>query len=93
MIIELALFAALLLFLGLGSWKIDRDVEHKVRRLKTHQEPRIKDQFYCDGKELFFHDAEMAITKKLASLVGSRIIRDGELRFSVVDNQAEEARS
>ena len=40
--IELALFAALLLFLGLGSWKIDRDVERKVRRLKIHQEPRIK---------------------------------------------------
>ena len=40
--IELALFAALLLFLGLGSWKINRDVERKVRRLKIHQEPRFK---------------------------------------------------
>ena len=29
MIIELALFAALLLFLGLGSWKINREVERK----------------------------------------------------------------
>lgn len=52
----------------------------------------LKGQFYCDGKELFFYDAEKAITKKLASLVGSRIIRDGEMRFSVVDNQAGEAR-
>ena len=42
--IELALFAVLLLFLGLGSWKIDRDVERKVRRLKIHQEPRIKER-------------------------------------------------
>ena len=41
--IELALFAALLLFLGLGSWKIDRDVERKVRRLKIHQKPRLKE--------------------------------------------------
>ena len=44
MIIDLALFAALLLFLGLGSWKINRDVERKVRRLKTHQEPRLKER-------------------------------------------------
>ena len=44
MIIELALFAALLLFLGLTGWKIDRDVERKVRHLKTHQEPRIKER-------------------------------------------------
>ena len=44
MVIELALFAALLLFLGLGSWKINRDVERKVRRLKVHQEPRIKER-------------------------------------------------
>lgn len=44
MVIELALFAALLLFLGLGSWKINRDVEGKVRRLKIHQEPRIKER-------------------------------------------------
>ena len=42
--IELALFAVLLLFLGLGSWKINRDVERKVRRLKIHQEHRIKER-------------------------------------------------
>ena len=45
MIIELALFAALLLFLGLGSWKIDRDVERKVRRIQKKckaKEPRFK---------------------------------------------------
>lgn len=44
MIIELALFAALLLFLGLGSWKVNRDVERKSRRYKIHQEPRIKER-------------------------------------------------
>ena len=42
--IELALFAVLLLFLGLGSWKINRDVERKARRYKIHQEPRIKER-------------------------------------------------
>ena len=41
--VEMIFLAALLLFLGLGSWKIDRDVERKVRHLKTHQEPRIKE--------------------------------------------------
>lgn len=40
--VEMILLAALLLFLGLGSWKINRDVERKVRRLKIHQEPRRK---------------------------------------------------
>lgn len=65
----------------------------RIAEMKEIVNVVLKGQFYCDGKELFFHDAEMAITKKLASLVGSRIIRDGELRFSVVDNQAEEARS
>lgn len=42
--VEMILLAALLLFLGLGSWKINRDVERKVRRLKVHQEPRIKER-------------------------------------------------
>ena len=47
MVIELALFAALLFFLGLGSWKINRDVERKVRRLQKQcqaREPRIKER-------------------------------------------------
>lgn len=52
----------------------------------------LKGAFYCDGKDLFYHDAEKGIIKKLAALVGSRFIRDGELRFSVVDNQADEVR-
>ena len=52
----------------------------------------LKGAFYCDGKDLFYHDAEKAVTKKLAALVGVRIIRVGEVRFSVVDNQAEEVR-
>lgn len=51
----------------------------------------LKGSFYCDGKDLFFHDAEKTVTK-LAALVGSRFIQDGELRFSVVDNQADEVR-
>ena len=38
----------------------------------------LKGAFYCDGKDLFYHDAEKAVTKKLAALVGVRIIRDGE---------------
>ena len=42
--VEMILLAALLLFLGLAGWKIDRDVERKVRRLKIHQEPRIKER-------------------------------------------------
>ena len=52
----------------------------------------LKGAFYCGGKDLFYHDAEKGIIKKLATLVGSRIIRDGEVRFSVMDNQAEEVR-
>lgn len=51
----------------------------------------LKGRFYCDGKDLCFHDAEKTVTK-LAALVGSRFIQDGELRFSVVDNQADEVR-
>ena len=43
----------------------------------------LKGQFYCDGKELFFHDAEKASTKKLASRGGSRTIRHGEVLCSV----------
>ena len=42
--VEMIFLAALLLFLGLAGWKIDRDVERKVRRLKIHQEPRIKER-------------------------------------------------
>ena len=42
--VEMIFLAALLLFLGLGSWKINRDVERKVRRLKVHQDPRIKER-------------------------------------------------
>ena len=42
--VEMIFLAALLLFLGLGSWKINRDVERKVRRLKVHREPRIKER-------------------------------------------------
>ena len=42
--VEMIFLAALLLFLGLTGWKIDRDVERKVRRLKIHQEPRIKER-------------------------------------------------
>ena len=52
----------------------------------------LKGRFYCDGKDFFFHDTEKTVTKKLATLVGSRLIRDWELRFSVVDNQADEVR-
>lgn len=42
--VEMIFLAALLLFLGLAGWKIERDVDRKVRRLKTHQEPRIKER-------------------------------------------------
>ena len=46
MVIELALFAALLLFLGLTGWKIERDVDRKVRRIQKKckaKEPRLKE--------------------------------------------------
>ena len=46
----------------------------------------LKGRFYCDGKDLFFHDAEKIVTK-MAALVGGRFIQDGELRFSVVDTR------
>lgn len=42
--VEMIFLAALLLFLGLAGWKIERDVDRKVRRLKPHQEPRIKER-------------------------------------------------
>lgn len=45
--IELALFAALLLFLGVAGWKIDRDVDRKVRAIQKKckaREPRRKDR-------------------------------------------------
>lgn len=42
---ELALLAALLLFLGLAGWKIERDVDRKVERIQKKckaKEPRFK---------------------------------------------------
>lgn len=45
MVVELGLFAALLLFLGLAGWKIERDVDRKVRRIQKKckaKEPRLK---------------------------------------------------
>lgn len=44
---ELGLLAALLLFLGLAGWKIERDVDRKVRRIQKKcksKEPRIKER-------------------------------------------------
>lgn len=44
---ELGLLAALLLFLGLAGWKIERDVDRKVRRIQKKRkakEPRIKER-------------------------------------------------
>ena len=64
----------------------------RIAEMKEIVNVVLKGRFYCDGKDLFFHDAEKTVTKKLATLVGSRLIRDGELRFSVVDNQADEVR-
>ena len=43
---ELGLLAALLLFLGLAGWKIERDVDRKVRRIQKKRkakEPRLKE--------------------------------------------------
>ena len=63
----------------------------RIAEMKEIVNVVLKGRFYCDGKDLFFHDAEKTVTK-LAALVGSRFIQDGELRFSVVDNQADEVR-
>lgn len=44
---ELGLLAALLLFLGLAGWKIERDVDRKVERIQKKckaKEPRIKER-------------------------------------------------
>lgn len=60
----------------------------RIAEMKEIVNVVLKGAFYCDGKDLFYHDAEKAVTKKLAALVGSRIIRDGVVRFSVMDNQA-----
>lgn len=63
----------------------------RIAEMKEIVNVVLKGRFYCDGKDLFFHEAEKTVTK-LAALVGSRFIQDGELRFSVVDNQADEVR-
>ena len=45
--VELALFAVLLLFLGLAGWKIERDVDRKVQRIQKKckaKEPRLKER-------------------------------------------------
>ena len=44
---ELGLLAALLLFLGLAGWKIERDVDRKVKRIQKKckaKEPRRKER-------------------------------------------------
>lgn len=63
----------------------------RIAEMKEIVNVVLKGRFYCDGKDLYFQ-AEKPVTKKLASLLGVRIIRDGEVRFSVVDNQGEEGR-
>lgn len=45
--VELGLLAALLLFLGLAGWKIERDVDRKVERIQKKckaKEPRLKER-------------------------------------------------
>ena len=44
--VEMIFLAALLLFLGLTGWKIERDVDRKVRRIQKKckaKEPRLKE--------------------------------------------------
>ena len=44
---ELGLLAALLLFLALAGWKIERDVDRKVERIQKKckaKEPRLKER-------------------------------------------------
>ncbi len=79
--------------LPVGTGKAAKNLYiERIAEMKEIVNVVLKGRFYCDGKDLFFHDAEKTVTKKLATLVGSRLIRDGELRFSVVDNQADEVR-
>lgn len=79
--------------LPVGAGKVAKNLYiERIAEMKEIVNVVLKGRFYCDRKDLFFHDAEKAVTKKLAALVGSRLVRDGELRFSVVDNQAEEGR-
>lgn len=79
--------------LPVGAGKAAKNLYiERIAEMKEIVNVVLKGRFYCDGKDLFFHDAEKTVTKKLATLVGSRLIRDGELRFSVVDNQADEVR-
>lgn len=43
--VEMIFLAALLLFLGLTGWKIERDVDRKMRRIQKKckaKEPRFK---------------------------------------------------
>lgn len=45
--VEMIFLAALLLFLGLTGWKIERDVDRKMRRIQKKckaKEPRRKDR-------------------------------------------------
>lgn len=45
--VEMIFLAALLLFLGLAGWKIERDVDRKVRRIQKKckaKEPRLKER-------------------------------------------------
>lgn len=44
----------------------------------------LRGDIYCDGKELRVN-ANGAIGKKLAALVGVRIIKNGELTLSISD--------
>lgn len=45
--VEMIFLAALLLFLGLTGWKIERDVDRKMRRIQEKckaKEPRLKER-------------------------------------------------
>ena len=45
--VEMIFLSALLLFLGLAGWKIERDVDRKVERIQKKckaKEPRMKER-------------------------------------------------
>ncbi len=48
----------------------------------------LRGDFYCNSKEIIFH-GNPGVNKKLAALIGSRIVRDGELQIVLKEKEEE----
>lgn len=46
----------------------------------------LRGDFYCNSKEIVFH-GNPDVNKKLAALIGTRIVKDGELQIILKEKE------